>query len=590
MLKNTKAALVFLFIFFIFSFLGSAKESAVSEAVSYLALQPSSAGNALALISAGESVDLSFLKNFSSDNAIGYAKPILALSAGGKDARTYPDEDFVLKLKSFYDGDQVGDPGLVNDTVWSLIALRSVGVSQSDPLIQSSKQFILDSRNDDGGWSWNVGGESSTDDTAAAVISLVEAGVSVSDIEESLSFIGRNQNSDGGFSFYPGEYSNTSSSSWVLAMINKIGDDGSWTKEGKSPKDFILSMQDDDGGFWWVEPGLSEWNNKAPTADALIAISGNTFPVRSLPEGSKAYLRIEGSEDTLCRTEIVARTAMDAVIVGAQKCSYSYHTQETSFGAYISRIGNDSAEGSLGWMYFVDWDSPAVGAADYVLSEGDELLWYYGEWGWSPLRITVDKEVYLVGEEVSGFVNSVNAGLWETVSGAEVGFMGESVTSAEDGSFSFTVSNEGVLEISASKEGYVRSDVVSVVAGETVREIDLSVEIIGEEESYDDDLPDLGFTISQGSLSFGALYPGQEKEMVVEIRNTGKNNVAVQAEVKGDAVFRSINLNGKLWSLFRSVIPFGLEQDISVSLRVVEEAKDYGNKKGSLIFWGTSDE
>jgi len=66
-------------------------------AVAYLvALSPHRTGVrdiVMALAVAGKSVDISFLRSFSSDTVIDYAKPMLALTAAGEDPRTYPDED-----------------------------------------------------------------------------------------------------------------------------------------------------------------------------------------------------------------------------------------------------------------------------------------------------------------------------------------------------------------------------------------------------------------------------------------------------------------------------------------------------------------
>ena len=124
----------------------SAQGDALSRAVEYLHNQSDSAGKTMALAAVGENPDVSYLKTFNGSNAISYAKPILALTSVGKDPRTYPDEDFVDKIKSFEENGQIGDPSTLNDDFWGILALSSAGVPISDSLLEGSKQFILNKK------------------------------------------------------------------------------------------------------------------------------------------------------------------------------------------------------------------------------------------------------------------------------------------------------------------------------------------------------------------------------------------------------------------------------------------------------------
>jgi len=279
---------------------GGDVNEAIQKAVAYLRAQVESPDRAMALTAAGQSVDVSFLKSLSDDTAIAYAKPILALTASGKDPRSYPNEDWVAKMNSFADGTQMGDPSLVNDDIWAILALISVGVSADDPIIQRSKDFLLANQNANGGWAWNVGGDSDTNDTAAAVMALLETGVSNSDtaIQNAISYLKLAQNDDGGFPYDPkspfGTGSDGNSDAWILMAINKLGESvPSWTKNGKSPIDHLLSLQDADGGFWWMAPP-AEFNNKGPTADAVIALLDKSFPLHSISVSSQV---VQGQEE-----------------------------------------------------------------------------------------------------------------------------------------------------------------------------------------------------------------------------------------------------------------------------------------------------
>ncbi|HCM36739.1 MAG: hypothetical protein A3J30_04130 [Candidatus Wildermuthbacteria bacterium RIFCSPLOWO2_02_FULL_47_9c] len=259
------------------------------KAVAFLQNQELSPDIVMAFIAVGQSADISFLKTFFGDSAISYAKPILAITATGQDPRTFPEEDFVEKLKSFTDDTQLGDPSLLNDDIWGILALRSAGVPASDPVIQNSKAFLLQDQNADGGWAWDAGGTSDTNDTAAAIMALLETGMTETDnaIQLARQYLKEAQNLDGGFPYDPqspfGTDSDGNSDAWVIMAIHKLGEDPTaWTKSPENPIEHLLSLQDEDGGFWWVAPGTSEWNNKGATPDAVIALSGKSFPVYSI--------------------------------------------------------------------------------------------------------------------------------------------------------------------------------------------------------------------------------------------------------------------------------------------------------------------
>jgi len=262
----------------------------VDAAVNYLRTKDNSAWKTMALVATGESgLTGDHLKNINSENAIDYCAPILAITALGEDPRTYPNQDYVAKLKTYYNNNQMGDATLLNDDIWSILALASIYQADSTEAV-AAKKFLLDNQNDDGGWGYSIseGSDTSdTNDTAAAIIALVEAGVSVveSSIVDALAYLQSTQNNDGGFPYDPnslwGTDSDSGSDAWVIWALNKVGQDpASWTKGENSPITHLQSLQDaGDGGFWWIA-GESEYNNKAMTPYAVIALAGKSFPVK----------------------------------------------------------------------------------------------------------------------------------------------------------------------------------------------------------------------------------------------------------------------------------------------------------------------
>ncbi|MFA4833220.1 MAG: hypothetical protein WC619_00025 [Patescibacteria group bacterium] len=259
----------------------------IPEAVTYISSQTQDAWITQALISAGETdvlvSHLSSVPEGGFNPANDYAKTILALAAAGENPTTFGNLDYVAKLKSYYGGSQMGDASLVNDDIWSVLALASIYQVDSKEAV-AAKEFLLKNQNGNGGWGYNVGEDSDSNDTAAAIMALIEAGIGKEElvITNAVSYLRTLQNDDGGFMNNPawGTDSDSGSDAWVISALYKAGEvPASWTKGENTPITHLQSLQDDsDGGFWWIA-GVSEWNNKSMTPYAVIALSGKSFPV-----------------------------------------------------------------------------------------------------------------------------------------------------------------------------------------------------------------------------------------------------------------------------------------------------------------------
>ena len=82
-------------------------------------------------------------------------------------------------------------------------------------------------------------------------------------------------------------------------------------------------------------------------------VSGSAHP--TFKKGATAY-------DALCATGL------------------SVSTKSSQYGLYVSAIGG-LAEfeygGKSGWMYSVNGNTPMTACSNYVLSDGDSVVWYY---------------------------------------------------------------------------------------------------------------------------------------------------------------------------------------------------------------------
>jgi len=221
-------------------------------------------------------------------DATDWARMILAIVAAGEDPTDFGGEDYVDGLEDLYEEEnetgndytQIGDDDVLNDDFWGVLALVAADESVNNDIVE----FIEEFQNSDGGWSWEITGDSDVDNTAAAIMALIAAGESSgsSVIQDALDFLKVSQNDDGGFPEDPNDDSNAASTSWAIMALEAAGEDpdsDDWEPDTDTPVEFLLSLQDSDGYFEWTDgdDANSEWM----TAYAIPALLGTPYPIES---------------------------------------------------------------------------------------------------------------------------------------------------------------------------------------------------------------------------------------------------------------------------------------------------------------------
>jgi len=553
----------------------------IQTAIEYLKTQTPDPWITMALVSAGETdLNLNHLKEVTGNLATDYEKTILALTAAGKNPRTFGNIDFVAKLKSFYQSNQIGSPDLLNDDFWGILALVSAGEIPGSQIIQDSKNFILVNQNPDGGWSYAVGGNSDTNDTAAAITALLEAGLKKDDpvITKAIDYLKSSQNEDGGFPYTSGSESDSGSDSWIISAIYKLGQNPEdWQKEGKDPVSHLKSLQRDDGSFKWI--ASEDKGYPILTAYAVIALTQNYYPINRLH-----HLRIEGENNNICDAYIKAKTAMDIVENGSTICGYTYFIEQTSWGPYLKKINDEEAHDFIGWLYFVNYQLPMVGAADYILEPGDEVLWYFGEWGWKPTRLTLASQQVDPGNNLEAKVEYFEDSLWKSLAEATIYVNSQTFTTDSDGEADLVINEPGIYKVYAEKSGFVRSNQLKLAVGQGVSQsVDLKVEIVSPV------IPEIAFSIDKNQIDFGKLAPGAQESSQLLITNTGNVRIYLEGTVSGAQIFReNIKLDNLAWPDFSAIINTGSNKNVLVGLIIPSHWTDFGIKEGNLTFWAIS--
>ena len=109
-------------------------------------------------------------------------------------------------------------------------------------------------------------------------------------------------------------------------------------------------------------------------------------------------------------SEVDGLSALAALWMASKIGNFSVTIANTSWGLYVESIAGISPEGLSGWMYWVNFPEeniPSVGAADYILENGDTLIFYYGSYDpqtWEPSKPNESSYLVIIHVAVSNVV------------------------------------------------------------------------------------------------------------------------------------------------------------------------------------------
>ncbi len=294
-------------------------------------------------------------------------------------------------------------------------------------------------------------------------------------------------------------------------------------------------------------------------------------------------MRIEGENNNICDAKVKASSALDIIENGAKVCGYTYLIEESSWGPYLKKINEEEAHDLIGWLYFVNNELPSLGANDYILEPGDTVLWYFGEWGWKPTRLTLSGQKVAPGDNVEAKIEYFEDSLWKPLADALISVNNHTFTTNQDGEADLIINTPGVYQVFAEKSGYIRTERFSLTVGEGIsKKVGLNVEIVPTS-------PGIAFLINKEEIDLGALSPGEQKNEQLLLQNTGNIRIYFEGIVSGDNIFKeNITLDGLDWKEFQTVINSASEKNVSVGLTIPNNWTSFGIKEGELTFWGTA--
>jgi hypothetical protein len=339
------------------------------------------------------------------------ARGILAGIAGGiQPSRLSTDGDatrsnLVARLAELFDGTQIGEPGLLNDDIFGLLALHQAGAPRA--LLRQIADYLRTKQLPGGGWTWNTspGAPADTDMTGSAVAALCAAGVAPGDpdLDQALSLLHTLQDpATGGFVAPPESFGiglNTDTTAWVTSGLVECGIDpqgSNWTTaEGKTPLDYLVSMQRPDGHFDWtdefaggafetyssVRPLAGEAFSAAPP-ERLDGVSPAVRPATAVPAGTTVPLALvidhgPGADDVrMCRIDAETGSSLSEVLAAAEAasapagCVTEFETEPSGAGERVVSLNGVAATAGYGWRASIDDSAPAT-EVDEPIGFGD---------------------------------------------------------------------------------------------------------------------------------------------------------------------------------------------------------------------------
>ncbi len=207
------------------------------------------------------------------DSAADLALVILALKTVGQNPRDFRGRDLVTALHVRRgNNNSYGDN--VNVSAYAALAFRSAEAEGAKARVVN---WLISAQNfDTGGWGISSKAKSDADSTG----SVLQAMHGRKNIRPAIAYLKRAQKDAGGW----GSSGTVNSQSTALALQGAMasGKGREYFKEnGNSGLDYLLARQQDDGSIWYSKS--SDQTRVWVTADTLIALSGETLPVKQPP-------------------------------------------------------------------------------------------------------------------------------------------------------------------------------------------------------------------------------------------------------------------------------------------------------------------
>ncbi len=218
-------------------------------------------------------------------------KRLLAIFAAGEDTADFGGVDYNALLATYHNTQQIGDPMLLNDDIFGVIAAAAADDPDLEAMAQDGLDYFIAHQAIDGGFSYTTDTcaycGSDSNDTAAAIIALEAAksmGLTNAGLDDAkdkaVAYLLSTAQTDGGFGYDIFSPSDGSSTAWSLMALNALGEDVE--TQALAARDWLLANQNTDGGFRFAAYGTLD-SDTYTTSHAVTALLGTTWLLQPEP-------------------------------------------------------------------------------------------------------------------------------------------------------------------------------------------------------------------------------------------------------------------------------------------------------------------
>lgn len=326
------------------------------------------------------------------------ARGILTGVAGGiqpsrlSTASDATKSNLVARIAELFDGTQIGETGLLNDDIFGVLALHQAGAPQ--PILRRIVDYLRTHQHGDGGWTWNASpsAPADTDMTGSVVAAFCAAGVGTNDpdLQQAFALLHSLQDpATGGFIAPPESFGigvNTDTTAWVTSGLIQCGIDPQspqWTTDqGKTPLDYLVSLQRPNGHFDWTEEFAGGPFETFGAVRPLGGIGFSTTPparldgvssaVRAAPavaEGTDVPIALvidhgPGADDVrMCRVDVETGSDLETALGDAEAssvpagCVDEFETTTAGGGVRVTSLNGVAETPEYGWRISLDGGS-----------------------------------------------------------------------------------------------------------------------------------------------------------------------------------------------------------------------------------------
>ena len=254
------------------------------------------------------------------------AKLVLGLIVAGENPQNFDGVNYVAQMESYFNiaTGAYGDSSFDH----AVYMLARDGLDESPAA--GSVAFLRSKQLGNGGWEYGDTWGADTNTTAVAIQALIDSGVDEDDeaIQDALDYLAAAQNADAGFPYTPGTAfsdSDANSTAFVIQALvaahENIDAGGPWEKSGTTPMEALLSFQNPNGAFAYMQVpddnGGNDDSNAYATYQAVPALLLSTYaePAEATATPRPSRTPTESPDGTITATPTTAPAATSTPVV-----------------------------------------------------------------------------------------------------------------------------------------------------------------------------------------------------------------------------------------------------------------------------------